>query len=73
MSLLANLEEKFTCRELDCFLEVENDMLEENDLIDEVAGNVFALSWKIIVLLAKEILSCFWKWDLKAFFSACLA
>jgi len=43
LPLLANLEEKSTYKELDCFLEVENNMLEDNDLVDEATKDVFAL------------------------------
>ena len=41
--LLANLEERFTCRELDYFLEVGDNMLEGDDLANENARDVFAL------------------------------
>jgi len=38
------LEERFTCRELDCFFRVEDkDGLEGDDLVDENARDVFAL------------------------------
>jgi len=41
--LLANLKEKSTHRELYCFLEVENDMLKEDNLVDKATRDVFAL------------------------------
>jgi len=42
--LLASLEERFICRELDCFLEaVDKDDFEEEVLADEATGDEFAL------------------------------
>ena len=41
--LLANLEERSTHEELDCFLKVENNVLEEEDLVDEATWDIFAL------------------------------
>ena len=41
--LLASLEKKYTCKELDCFLEVEDDMLENNDLTNKAIRDVFVL------------------------------
>jgi len=55
------LEEKITCRELDYFLGVRDDTLEEDYLADEAAGDVFALFWEAITLPAVEVLSCFQK------------
>jgi len=57
--LLANLEERSTYRELDCFLRVGNNILEGVDLVGEVTGNMFALFWEATILLAKEVLFCF--------------
>ena len=59
--LLANLEERFTYGELDCFLGVGDNVLEEDDLIDKAVRNVFALFWEAAVLKTKDILSCFQK------------
>jgi len=56
---LANLEKRSTHEELDCFLEVENNMLEDNDLVDETTKDVFALFWKTIALPAEKALSYF--------------
>jgi len=55
------LEERSTCGELYCFLGVGDNTLEGDDLADEAARDVFALFWEAIVLLAKEVLSCFWE------------
>jgi len=58
--LLASLEERFPCGELDYFLEAGNgDCLEEDDLVDEIAKDRFALFWKIAALSAEEALLCF--------------
>ena len=57
--LLANLEEKFIYKELDCFLVVENNILEGNDLVDEATGDIFALFWKVVALLIEEALLYF--------------
>ena len=56
--LLASLEKRFTCRELDCFLRVEDDDLKEDDLVNEATGDIFALFWETAV---KKALSYFWK------------
>jgi len=54
------LEERFPCGELDYFLEAGNgDCLEEDDLVDEIAKDRFALFWKIAALSAEEALLCF--------------
>ena len=57
--LLASLEERSTCRELDCFLGVENNMLEGDNLVDKAARSVFVLFLEAITLLAEETLPCF--------------
>ena len=58
--MIASLEERFTCRELDCFLEARNgDSLEEDNLVDEATKDGFALFWKAITLPVEEALSCF--------------
>jgi len=68
------LEERYTCREFDCFLRVGNeDGLEGDDLADEATKDRFVLFWRVIVLPAKEALPCFQKWDLRASFSTYLA
>jgi len=41
--LLANLEKRSTHGELDCYLEVGNNVLERDNLVDEATGDVFAL------------------------------
>jgi len=44
LPLLANLEERFTYRELDCFLEAgDRDGLEGDDLPNKATRDVFAL------------------------------
>jgi len=44
LPLLASLEERSTYGELGCFLGVEDrDGLEEDDLVDEATGDIFAL------------------------------
>jgi len=58
--LLATLEERSTHGKFDCFLEIEDrDSLEDNDLANEAAGDVFALFWKAVVLPAVEAFPCF--------------
>ena len=60
--LLASLEKRFTCRELGCFLRAEDrDGLEEDDLADEAASDVFVLFWEAMILPAVEAFPCFWK------------
>ena len=66
--MLASLKEKFTCRELDYFLEAKNNILEEDNLMNKAIRDIFALFWNVIVLLAENALSYFWEWDLRAFF-----
>jgi len=41
--LLANLKERSTYRELDCFLEAGDNTLEEEYLVNEVTRDIFAL------------------------------
>jgi len=56
--LLASLEKRSTCRELDCFLEVKNrDSLKEDDLVDETTRDGFVLFWEVAVLLVEEAFS----------------
>jgi len=58
--LLASLEERFICGELDCFLEVENrDGFEEEVLVDEAARDGFALFWEVIAEPEVEAFLCF--------------
>jgi len=59
--LLANLEERSIYKELNCFLEVRNNILEEDNLANKAIGNVFALFWKgcTVLLLVVEVLSYF--------------
>ena len=57
--LLANLEEKSIHGELNCFLEVEDDSLKEDNLVDKATRDISALFWKVIALLTKKALSCF--------------
>ena len=55
------LKERFICRELDCFLGVENTSLKGDDLADEATGDISPLFWKSIALPTKEALPCFQK------------
>jgi len=67
------LEERFTHRELDCFLEVEDrDDLGKEFLADKATRAKFALFWEAVAGLEVEAFPCFQKWDLRASFSACL-
>ena len=60
LPLLASLEERSTHRELDCFLEAgDGDGLEENILVDETTGDVFALFWEAIAGPEVEAFPCF--------------
>jgi len=34
-------------------------MLEENNFVDEATGDIFALFWKVVALLAEEVLPYF--------------
>jgi len=56
------LEERFTCGELGCFLEVgDGNDLEKDILIDETAEDGFALFWKTMAGLEVEFFPCFQK------------
>jgi len=59
LPLLASLEEKSTCGELDSFLRAGNNSLDRDDLADEAIKNVFALFWGTVALLVEEALPCF--------------
>ena len=55
LPLLASLEERFICGELDCFLGAEDkDDLGEEFLADEAARDRFALFWKAVAELEVE-------------------
>jgi len=56
--LLASLEERFTHIELDCFLRVEDNSLDRDNLVDEATRDVFALFWEAMALPAEEALLC---------------
>ena len=50
--LLASLEKRSTCRELNCFLRAGNrNNLKKEILVNEVAGNGFALFWEAVIEL----------------------
>jgi len=54
------LEERSTHRELGCFLGAgDEDDLEKGFLVDEAAGDRFALFWEAVVGLEVEAFSCF--------------
>jgi len=54
------LEERFTHRELDCFLGAGNrDDLEERFLADETARDMFALFWRAVAVPEMEDFPCF--------------
>jgi len=58
--LLASLEERSTYGVLGCFLGTgDGDDLEEEFLVDEAAGDGFALFWEAMAGLEIEVLSCF--------------
>jgi len=60
--LLASLEERSICRELDCFLGAgDRDNLERDDLVDKATSDVFALFWKAVTLPVEKVLPCFQK------------
>jgi len=62
LPLLASLEERSTRRVLGCFLGAENgDGLEEGFLVDEAAGDGFALLWEAVTEPEVEALPCFQK------------
>jgi len=58
---LASLKERFTHGELDYFFEAGDRDGLEDDLVDEVTGEVFVLLWKAVVLLVVEAFSYFQK------------
>jgi len=53
------LEERSTCRVLDYFLEVGNRNDFEEILVDEIAGDMFALFWEAVARPEVEAFSCF--------------
>jgi len=58
--LLASLEERSTCEELDCFLGMgDGDDLEEGFLADEPTGERFALFWKAVAGPEVKAFPCF--------------
>ena len=58
--LLASLEERSTHGVLDCFLGTgDGNDLEKEFLVDEAAGDGFALFWKAMAGLEVEALPCF--------------
>jgi len=58
--LLARLEERSTHGVLGCFLGAgDRDDLEKEFLVDEAAGNVFALFWEAMTGLEVEVFPCF--------------
>jgi len=60
LPLPASLEERFTHRELDCFLGVrDRDDLEKNILVDKTAGDEFTIFWKAVVETEVETFPCF--------------
>ena len=59
LPLLANLEKRSTHKELDWFLGVEDNMLEENSLVDKAVRDMFAMFWKAMTLLTEKVLSYF--------------
>jgi len=57
---LASLKERFTHRELDCFLGAGNrDDLGENVLVNKAAGDGFVLFWETVEGPEIEAFSCF--------------
>jgi len=58
---LASLKERFTHGELGYFFEAGDRDGLEDDLVDEVTGEVFVLLWKAVVLLVVEAFSYFQK------------
>ena len=58
--LLASLEERSTCRVLDCFLGVgDRNDLEEGFLVDEATGDEFVLFWEAIAGLEMKVFPYF--------------
>ena len=62
--LLANLKERSTCRELDYFLEVVDNVLEVDNLVNKVTNNVLE-SYSII---SKESLTLFLRMKFESLF-----
>jgi len=60
--LLASLEERSTCRILGYFLGAgDGDDLEEGFLVNEAAGDRFALLWEAVTEPEVEAFPCFWE------------
>ncbi len=60
MPLLASLEERSTCRVLDCFLRVEDrDNLEKEFLANGATRAEFALFWEAVAEPEVEAFPCF--------------
>jgi len=58
--LLASLKERFTHRELGCFLGVgDRDDFKKEVLTDKIAKDRFALFWEAIVKPEMKAFSCF--------------
>ena len=58
--LLASLEERSTHKVLGCFLGAgDGDGLEKEFLVDEAAGDRFAVFWKAVTKLEVEAFPCF--------------
>ena len=51
----------------------DGDDLVEEFLMDEATGAEFALFGEAVAGLEVEAFPCFWEWDSRASFSACLA
>jgi len=51
----------------------DGDSFEEGFLVDGAAGGVFVLFWEAMAELEVEAFPCFWEWDSRISFSACLA
>jgi len=50
------LEKRFIYGELNCFLGVGNNVLEEDDLTDKATRDMFALFWEAMALQAEDAL-----------------
>ena len=62
LPLLASLEERSTYRKINCLLGVENrNGLEDDDLANKAARNIFVLFWETVALLVEKALPCFQK------------
>ena len=59
LPLLANLEERSTHGELDCFLKAEENVFKRDDLADKAVRDIFDLPWETMALLAVEALPYF--------------